>query len=86
VTHVGQRRWLAAEGLGRPQEIATVVAFLAGERGYWVTAQNICSATSSMSFGSCSIRSSWSLNESVHAWLPSGRDLRGLGITLRVRA
>jgi len=27
--------------LGRPDEIATVVAFLASDRGHWVTAQNV---------------------------------------------
>jgi NAD(P)-dependent dehydrogenase (short-subunit alcohol dehydrogenase family) len=27
--------------LGRPEEIASVVAFLASDRGHWITAQNV---------------------------------------------
>jgi 3-oxoacyl-[acyl-carrier protein] reductase len=27
--------------LGRPEEIAAVVAFLASDRGHWITAQNV---------------------------------------------
>jgi len=37
--HAGQARFTAR--LGRPGEIASVVAFLAGDDAGWITAQNI---------------------------------------------